>query len=194
VLNSVAQPLLGIVLGAVFVTAAVPKLRRPKTFVLAVMEYRVLPPFFSRQFARIAPSLELLLGMLLLTGTAVRLAAVAAVLLLTSFLIAILVNLARGRRVECNCFGSRSRRETGWGLVFQDLALAGSSLILLTLSPAWLKLSQSSLFRVIGMPATGGVLPMCLCLAVTVGTTLAIPRTGRRKVHDRSAPRGNPSS
>ncbi len=104
-LSSVAQPLCAVVLGAVFLAAAVPKLRRPKTFTLAVMEYRVLPSFFSRLFARMLPPIELLLGMLFLTGTAVRLAAVATLFLLSGFLIAVLVNLARGRQVDCNCFG-----------------------------------------------------------------------------------------
>jgi len=105
VLSSVAQPLFCFVLGVVFVVAAVPKLRRPKTFTLAVMEYRVLPPVFSRLFARTVPPFELLLGTFFLTGTAVRLAAVATAFLLSSFLIGILVNLARGRQVDCNCFG-----------------------------------------------------------------------------------------
>lgn len=85
-LSSVAQPIFGVVLGAVFVAATVPKLRRPKTFTLAVMEYRVLPPFFSRLFARMVPPIELLLGTFFLMGTAVRLAAVATLVLLTSFL------------------------------------------------------------------------------------------------------------
>jgi len=193
-LTTVAQPLFCFVLGAVFVAAAIPKLRHPKTFTLAVMEYRVLPPFLSRLFARIVPPLELLLGTFFLTGTVVRLAAAATTLLLTSFLIGIAVNLARGRRVECNCFGSGRQRKTGWILVFQDLALAGMCLVLLALSPTSLGLAESSAFRLAGIPARVDALPICLCLAVTAGTALAFSRVERRSVHDRSAPRGMPSS
>ena len=38
------EVLLSAVLGISFLAAAVPKLRHPKGFVLAVLEYRVLPP------------------------------------------------------------------------------------------------------------------------------------------------------
>ena len=59
-------------LGIIFLTSAVPKLRHPKGFVLAVLEYRVLPPRLSWYYARLVPPLEFLLALLLLSGTAVR--------------------------------------------------------------------------------------------------------------------------
>src|SRR5215467_13653214 len=69
------EALLSTALGIVFLLAAVPQLRHPKGFILAVLEYRVLPVRLSWGYARLLPPLEFLLALLLLTGTAVRSAA-----------------------------------------------------------------------------------------------------------------------
>src|SRR5207302_4809717 len=104
-----AEILLSIALGIVFLAAAVPKLRHPRGFVLAVLEYRVLPARLSRFYARLVPSLELLLALLLLTGTAVRSAAAITSVLLFSFIAAVGINLIRGRDLDCHCFGKATR-------------------------------------------------------------------------------------
>jgi Methylamine utilisation protein MauE len=57
-------------LGIIFLASAVPKLHHPKGFVLAVLEYRILPLRLSWFYARLLPPLEFLLALLLLTGTA----------------------------------------------------------------------------------------------------------------------------
>src|SRR5438105_12307715 len=90
------EVILSIVLGIIFLASAVPKLRHPKGFVLAVLEYRVLPPRLSWFYARLVPSLELLLALLLLTGTAVRSAAAITSVLLFSLIAAFCINLIRG--------------------------------------------------------------------------------------------------
>src|SRR5205807_7414868 len=93
----VMEVVLSAVLGIIFLASAVPKLRHPKGFVLAVLEYRVLPPRLSWFYARLVPPLEFLLALLLLTGTAVRSAAVVMSMLLLSFIAAVGINLTRGR-------------------------------------------------------------------------------------------------
>jgi Methylamine utilisation protein MauE len=55
----------------------------------------------------------------------VRTAAIIAAVLLTSFLYAICLNLARGRSLECHCFGNNSHRRISLGLAVQDSALLG---------------------------------------------------------------------
>src|SRR5947209_6744809 len=79
------EVILSTVLGIIFLASAVPKLRHPKGYVLAVLEYRVLPPGLGWFYARLLPPLELLLAVLLLTGIAVRSAAVVVSVLLLSF-------------------------------------------------------------------------------------------------------------
>jgi uncharacterized membrane protein YphA (DoxX/SURF4 family) len=76
-----------LLLGLVFLASAIPKLRHPKGFVLTVLEYRGLPPTLGQIYARLLPPVELFVAVLLLTGTAVRSAAVVTPLLLISFII-----------------------------------------------------------------------------------------------------------
>src|ERR1051326_5840946 len=88
-------------LGILFLVSALPKLHHPKGFMLAVLEYRVLPPRLSRFYARLVPPLEFFLALLLLTGTAVRSAAAVTSVLLLSFIIGASINRARGRDLDC---------------------------------------------------------------------------------------------
>src|SRR5947209_4134985 len=114
---SIMEVILSAMLGIIFLTSAVPKLRHPKGFVLAVLEYRVLPPRLSWYYARLVPPLEFLLALLLLTGTAVRFAAAILSMLLLSFIAAVAINLARGRNLDCHCFGKPTTRPIGWRLL-----------------------------------------------------------------------------
>jgi uncharacterized membrane protein YphA (DoxX/SURF4 family) len=123
------QVLLSVALALIFLASAVPKLRHPRGFILAVLEYRVLPTRLSWFYARLLPPLELLLGLLLLSGTAVRSTAIVLALLLLSFMIAMSINLARGRNLDCHCFGKALRRSIGWGLLLQDSVLLAQLLL-----------------------------------------------------------------
>lgn len=120
--TQVFQAGLSLLLGLIFLTSSVPKLRNPKGFVLTVLAYDILPPTASRLYARLLPPAELFLALLLLTGTALGVAAVLAASLLASFVVAIGVNLVRGRELGCGCFGARERK-VGPGLLLQDVVL-----------------------------------------------------------------------
>jgi uncharacterized membrane protein YphA (DoxX/SURF4 family) len=64
------------------------------------------------------PWVEIGLGALLVSGLVRPLAAALAAVLLVLFSVLLAVNLARGRRPPCGCFGSRSREPiSGWSLV-----------------------------------------------------------------------------
>src|SRR5262249_56730814 len=72
----------------------------------------------------VLPFLELAIAVALLpTGTA-RWAAAAAFVLLVAFSVAIAVNLARGRRPECNCFGAVHSAPIGAATLARNAALA----------------------------------------------------------------------
>src|SRR5665213_608065 len=114
---------LSVILGLTFALSSVPKLRRPKAFQLAVLAYQVLPSPLADWYAKLVPPLELLCAILLLTGTAVRLAAMVMAGLLLSFIIAVAINMIRGRTLDCHCFGKAARRPIGWTLLLQDCLL-----------------------------------------------------------------------
>lgn len=134
-------------LGLVFLGSAVPKLRHPKGFLLTVLAYEALPIAFSRMFAWMLPVAKLLCAILLLCGVATRIAAIIAACLLTSFLYAICLNLARGRSLECHCFGSSSHRRISPGLAAQDFALLGLAIGLVVVNGGWWSLEPWSVFR-----------------------------------------------
>jgi uncharacterized membrane protein YphA (DoxX/SURF4 family) len=114
---------LSLLLGALLVVGAFPKLRHPKGFVLIVWEYQVLPRSVGTVFARLSPVLELFLGLLLVAGVVTPFAAAGTGLLLSCFTVGVAINAARGRRIECGCFGTFLRRRVGWPLVAQNAFL-----------------------------------------------------------------------
>lgn len=132
------------ILAVTFSASAIAKFRHPRSFHLAVLDYRILTGMPARFFARIIPAAELIAACLLLAGFALRLAALIYVLLLSMFLFGILVNIARGRRIDCHCFGRRSRREVGWPLVVQDSALLSIAVAVVISHNTWLGFASFS--------------------------------------------------
>jgi len=177
------QILLSIALGIRFLAAAAPKLHHPRSFILAVLEYRVLPPRLSWFYARLLPPLECLLALLLLSGTAVRLDAVILSLLLISFIIAVGINLARGRDLDCHCFGKGTRRTIGWRLLFEDGIQLGAAIALAVFTSEWVAPESWSVFRLSGLVQTGSIGPLLSCAAVTACIVVLLGRStyGKRR-------------
>ncbi len=97
---------LRLALAAVFLYAAYTKLRQPwLLFAMSIDAYQLLPEWAVLTLGRTIPWLELLLGLLLLTGYAVRYAAVAATLLLGVFFAAMVQAYVKGMAIDCACFG-----------------------------------------------------------------------------------------
>lgn len=170
-------------LGIIFLASAIPKLRHPGGFILAVLEYQVLPPRLSWFYARLLPPLELLLALLLLSGTAVRLAALGLSLLLLSFIAAIGINLLRGRKMDCHCFGRAAKRPVGWPLLLEDIALLSAALTLAIVTHKWVTLEPWSLFRLSSLALAASFVPLAGCAAVTACIAILLNRSsyGRRR-------------
>jgi hypothetical protein len=168
---------LSAILGLTFVASAVPKLRHHKGFILAVLEYRVLPPHLSRLYARLVPPLELLTALLLLSGTAVRSAATTMSLLLLSFIIAIGINLVRGHDLDCHCFGSVRKRPIGSRVLLQDSAQLGASITVALVASEWVAPEPWSVFHLFALTKAGSLYPLLVCIAVTTGATLLLSKS-----------------
>lgn len=164
------------ILGIVFTISAIPKLQHPKGFVLAVLEYRVLPPRLGRPFARLIPPLEIFIALLLLSGTGVRFASVITSLLLLGFMVAIGVNMARDRDLDCHCFGYATRRQIGWGVLLQDSALLALSIAATAIAGAWMAPESWSVLRLCGLVEAGSLGPFLSCAATTVCAALLLGR------------------
>jgi uncharacterized membrane protein YphA (DoxX/SURF4 family) len=177
------EVLLSTALGVIFLASAVPKLRHPRGFILAVLEYRVLPPSLSWFYARLVPPLEFLAALLLLSGIAVRSAAVVLLPLLLSFIVAVGINLARGRDLDCHCFGKATSRPIGWRLLLQDGVLLGAAIALSIVTSEWVAPEPWSVFRLSGLVQAGSPVPLLVCAVVTASTAALLSRStyGRKR-------------
>jgi hypothetical protein len=121
-----------LVLAGVLIVSATAKLRDRQGARQAAADLGVPPGLAPLIAASLAP-LELLSAVLLLTtGWLVVAGAALAGLLLLAFTIAIVVSLARGRRVECHCFGALSAKPLSWWSVARNVALLLLAVLVLT--------------------------------------------------------------
>jgi uncharacterized membrane protein YphA (DoxX/SURF4 family) len=98
--------LLRLTIGVVFLYAAYTKLRDPWTlFAMSIDSYKLLPEWAVLAVARSLPWFELALGVVLISGLALRHASVAAAGLLGVFFTLMIVSYARGLTIDCGCFG-----------------------------------------------------------------------------------------
>ena len=154
-------------LGIVFLSASIPKLFAPREFRRALTNYQLLPVWLVAPVAAWLPRFELLIAAVLLTGVAITITATVAGLALLAFSVAVGVNLARGRSIECGCFGGASPRRITWRLVLRDVVLVAAAFAVAAHPPAT--------WAAVGWPVvTSGPVPMNEAFAVLFATTLAV--------------------
>jgi uncharacterized membrane protein YphA (DoxX/SURF4 family) len=97
---------LRLITAAVFLYAAYTKLREPwLVFAMSIDAYQLLPQWAVLTLGRTIPWLELMLGLMLATGFALRYAAPAAAILLGVFFGVMVHAFAQGLKIDCGCFG-----------------------------------------------------------------------------------------
>ena len=146
-LKALRQPalhwLLALVVGGVFVYACLSKIADPKAFAKIVYHYQVVGPSASLGFvpanllAVALPWLEMMVGVLLITGVWRREAALVGAILLAVFVGAVGSTMARGIDIQnCGCFAlDESGRAAGWKLIAGDLALLAAALVVAFVPP-----------------------------------------------------------
>jgi uncharacterized membrane protein YphA (DoxX/SURF4 family) len=95
--------LLRIAVGSLFLAWGLSKLRDIAGFQEAIREYRIVPASVAAVLARGIVLAECATGTLLVLGAGIRYASPIGVALLATFMTGILVNLRRGRRINCGC-------------------------------------------------------------------------------------------
>ena len=97
-------------------------------FAMGVDSYQMLPQWAVSPLANWLPPVELLLGLWLLSGMALRLSSVVSTLLICVFFTAMTSAYERGLTISCGCFGPGAqigpKRLIEEGLIFLPLALA----------------------------------------------------------------------
>lgn len=97
-----------LLLGCLFIMTGLSKLRNPASFGDDIVEYQLLSRRLSHVLAYFLPFMELVLGLCCLLGLVLPVMTVAIILLLFVFTGAVAINLSRGRRIHCHCFGGSS--------------------------------------------------------------------------------------
>lgn len=98
-----------IVVAAVFLLAAVPKLLDPLDFAKAIANYRVMLPFIGQDYvfpvAILLPALEFVAAVALLLNRTRRAGSLVCGVMLAIFIVLITQAVARGLNIDCGCFG-----------------------------------------------------------------------------------------
>ncbi len=113
-----------LVVAAVFVAAAIPKLLDPAAFSAAIGNYQVFPYWSWNALAALVPMLELVAAAMLLCHNTRRAGALILGSLTLAFIALIASVILRGVDIECGCFGhSVAAESVGWPLLLRDLLL-----------------------------------------------------------------------
>lgn len=171
-------------LAAVFLASAFGKLRDRRAFVAIVLDYRILPWRWARRFAIVLPWLELALGLMLLLGLGTKVSAALSALLLLTFIIAMGVNLRRGRTdLSCGCSGARHHQKIGGRLILRNALLLLLSMPVMLWgqgSPAVQSLFSTLMaFLMTHVLLVGGGLPLMLAISGSLMLTLLIRQVRR---------------
>jgi protein-disulfide isomerase/uncharacterized membrane protein YphA (DoxX/SURF4 family) len=93
------------VLGAVWLWAGFSKVGDPRAFTQTVRAYDATPEWLSKAIGYGLPVLEICLGVVLVVGVMVRIAAAVSAVLVLVFLVGLIQAAIRGIKLECGCFG-----------------------------------------------------------------------------------------
>lgn len=125
-----------IILGAVFMYASFDKMAHPEAFANIIDNYHLLPYQLVNGLAIFLPWLELITGLLLITGTWVRASLMIYTALLVVFIIALSQALLRGLDISCGCFSvNPSSTSEVWLRIIEDIILLAVSILMLKYSP-----------------------------------------------------------
>src|SRR5918999_3175906 len=112
-----------LVLAAVFTLAGVAKLADLKGSRKAIIEFG-LPAVVASPLALLLPLAELGVGAALIAASSAWWGALGALGLLVLFVVGISINLARGKKPNCHCFGQLHSAPAGWKTLARNGALA----------------------------------------------------------------------
>jgi uncharacterized membrane protein YphA (DoxX/SURF4 family) len=113
--------ILRLILGGIFLYAGVVKIAAPVAFAGSVAAYKILPYFGNYLVASILPWLELLCGLMLVTGYKYRSAAMLVFILSLVFMGALLSVIFRGLDIDCGCFRQGGGKTSAWTALARDI-------------------------------------------------------------------------
>jgi len=104
--SKIASVTFRLLVGVIFIYAAVGKIQNPADFALAIENYRILPTSLSHYAALLLPWLEIYCGIFLILGFWVRSSALIISVMTAVFILALIYALILGLDINCGCFDS----------------------------------------------------------------------------------------
>lgn len=115
-------------LASIFLIAAGTKLPQLSTFGRDLEQY-LIPAPAARLTAVLLPILEMAIALALYSGFLARLASVAAIVLLSAFILLVVSVIIRRLNVSCSCFGILYRERVGTRTIVRDGVLLAFAII-----------------------------------------------------------------
>lgn len=118
-----------LVLGGIFLYASLDKIAHPDQFAATVANYRLLPGILVNLFAICLPWVEFVCGLLLMAGLFSSGSLALILGMLSLFIVAVGINMARGLDISCGCFDTVEGRVIGVRLLLEDLGMIGLGVV-----------------------------------------------------------------
>ncbi|MBK9332243.1 MAG: DoxX family membrane protein [Ignavibacteria bacterium] len=123
--------LLRLILGGVFIYASLDKLYNQEEFSRAIYNYKLFPEILINIFAIVVPYMEIICGILIITGIYLRGSSLIITLMLFFFIIALTQAYIRGLDISCGCFSLEtvSNKSDILQRIIEDILLIIASII-----------------------------------------------------------------
>jgi len=109
-----------VLLGVVLIFSGITKIVDPSKAVDLMLEFKVIPEALILIIISVLPVLEILTGMLLVTGMYPKLASISALALFFGFFLISIYGTIIGLNSDCGCFGSVIKSRIGWSMVVRN--------------------------------------------------------------------------
>lgn len=162
------------VLGFTFLVAGVAKLANPRAAAVAVAAFGA--PAFARPLLRLLPVGEVLVAAALAFAVTAWPGSWVAAVLLSIFIVAMLANLARGRRPACNCFGQIRPTPISGLSVLRNVVLLGLAVWLVVAGPPPASADLWAGFQ--SLPGIGRFAALFVAVMVLAGLQLLVAGDG----------------
>lgn len=125
-----------ILLGGIFVVAALGKFENIKLFAQTIKDYRLVPTVAALPLSIALPIIELIFGVTLILNFYPRLSALVLSGLLVIFILTFFINMVRGINVDCGCFSNliaqkEINKSSNWLYIVRDLVFLIPGVVIL---------------------------------------------------------------
>lgn len=115
-----------LIIGFVFIYAAIGKIADPQTFAKEILNYKIVGVELARAISIFLPWVEVIVGIFLVFGICSQTSALISTILLLLFTFAVLSAMIRGLNINCGCF-THYVEYVGWKKIIENFLLMLSS-------------------------------------------------------------------